>query len=99
MRKIIFNPFEALASWVARNLGHPLAFILATLTIIVWGITGPFCGYSDTWMLWVNTGTTIVTFLAVFLLQNSSNRSSDELMEEISELKQMIRDLKKHVDS
>lgn len=94
MRKIVFHPFEALASWVARNLGHPLAFILATLVIIVWGIVGPFCNYSDTWMLWVNTGTTIITFLALFLLQYSSNRSTDELMGEISELKQMIRDLK-----
>lgn len=94
MRKIIFNPFEALASWVARNLGHPLAVIFASLAIIIWAIIGPFCGFSDTWMLWVNTGTTIVTFLAVFLLQNSSNRASDETLEEIRELKEMIRDLK-----
>lgn len=95
MRKIIFDPFEWLASWFARNLGHPLAFIFASLTIIVWGIIGPLCNYSDTWMLYVNTGTTIVTFLMLFLLQNSSNRSSQEMMSELSDIKELLKNLQK----
>lgn len=93
MRKIIFDPFEYLASWFARNLGHPMAFIFACLTIVGWAIAGPFLNFSDTWMLWVNTGTTIVTFLMLFLLQNSGNRNSEELLYEISELKEMIKAL------
>jgi low affinity Fe/Cu permease len=66
--------FGRAASRVARWAGHPFAFLGAALIIVVWGCSGPYFRYSDTWQLVINTGTTIVTFLMVFLLQNSQNR-------------------------
>ena len=68
--------FSRLAKWTAHTTGHPLAFALAALTICVWLISGPVFGFSDTWQLVINTGTTIVTFLMVFLIQNTQNRDS-----------------------
>ena len=66
--------FGHIANFIARATGRPLAFSLAALTVIVWAVTGPLFGYSDTWQLVINTGTTIVTFLMVFLIQNTQNR-------------------------
>ncbi len=74
------------ASFVARQAGKPMAFVLAVLTIVVWAILGPVYGYSDTWQLVVNTGTTIVTFLMVFLIQNSQNRDSAAMQVKLDEL-------------
>src|SRR5262245_16708073 len=68
--------FDGMAAYVARITGRPAVFALALLTVVVWGVTGPLFGYSDTWQLVINTGTTIVTFLMVFLIQNSQNRDS-----------------------
>ena len=68
--------FTAVANAIARFVGDPVAFILAFMTVVVWGITGPLFHYSDTWQLVINTGTTIVTFLMVFLIQNSQNRDA-----------------------
>jgi low affinity Fe/Cu permease len=67
-------------------MGHPAAFALACLAIVVWGALGPFAGYSDTWQLVINTSTTIITFLMVFLIQNTQNRDSHALHLKIDEL-------------
>ena len=68
--------FNQLAAWGARVVGSHWAFLIATMVVIVWGATGPLFGYSDTWQLVINTGTTIITFLMVFLIQNSQNRDA-----------------------
>ncbi|HMI19323.1 MAG TPA: low affinity iron permease family protein [Sphingomonas sp.] len=78
--------FTAIANHISRFVGDPLAFILALLTIIVWGVTGPVFHYSDTWQLIINTGTTIITFLMVFLIQNSQNRDAAAMQAKLDEL-------------
>ena len=78
--------FDKLAQSVARGAGKPLTFIIATALVIVWGVSGPIFGYSDTWQLVINTGTTIVTFLMVFLIQNTQNRDTDALQVKVDEL-------------
>jgi len=78
--------FAQLTSRVARQAGSPMAFALATLLIIAWALVGPFLGYSDMWQLTVNTATTIVTFLMVFIIQNSQNRDTEALQIKIDEL-------------
>ncbi len=78
--------FDKLAQSVARGAGKPLAFIIATALVIAWGISGPIFGFSDTWQLVINTGTTIVTFLMVFLIQNTQNRDTDALQVKVDEL-------------
>lgn len=83
---MIDHLFTRIASAVARAAGQPLAFVIALLIIIVWGTSGPLFGYSDTWQLVINTGTTIVTFLMVFVIQNSQNRDSAALQAKLDEL-------------
>jgi low affinity Fe/Cu permease len=78
--------FSKFSHAVAHAAGTPTAFLLATLTILMWAITGPLFGYSDTWQLVINTGTTIVTFLMVFLIQNTQNRDTLALQLKLSEL-------------
>ncbi len=78
--------FTTIASAIARFVGNPLAFVLALGTIIVWAICGPIFGYSDTWQLIINTGTTIVTFLIVFLIQNSQNRDASAMHAKLDEI-------------
>src|SRR4029434_9134629 len=78
--------FGRFATGAARAMGHPLAFLLAVLIIVVWAVTGPFFGFSDTWQLVINTGTTIVTFLMVFLIQNTQNRDSAAVQLKLDEL-------------
>ena len=73
------SQFTRFAKWTARTTGHPVAFIAAMLIIVVWAVTGPLFGFSDTWQLVINTGTTIVTFLMVFLIQNTQNREAMQL--------------------
>jgi low affinity Fe/Cu permease len=68
--------FAKLSNHIARWTGHYLAFVIAFLIIIVWAVMGPLFKFSDTWQLVINTGTTIVTFLMVFLIQNTQNRDS-----------------------
>jgi len=77
---------SAIANLVARATGRPPIFILALATVIVWALTGPLFDYSDTWQLVINTGTTIVTFLMVFLIQNSQNRDSAAIQVKLDEL-------------
>jgi len=78
--------FGRFAKWAARAAGHPLAFLLAVVVIVVWIVTGPIFAFSDTWQLVINTGTTIITFLMVFLIQNSQNRDSAALQIKLDEL-------------
>lgn len=78
--------FSRLAKWISRATGHPSAFGLAALVILVWILTGPLFGFSDTWQLVINTGTTIITFLMVFLIQNTQNRDTEALQVKLDEL-------------
>ena len=78
--------FTRIASAIAFLAGRPLAFILALLVIVVWAVTGPLFQWSDTWQLVINTGTTIVTFLMVFLIQNSQNRDAAAMQAKLDEL-------------
>jgi low affinity Fe/Cu permease len=78
--------FGAFANAIARRAGRPSAFVLATCVIVVWAVTGPIFHYSDTWQLIINTGTTIVTFLMVFLIQSSQNRDNAALQIKLDEL-------------
>jgi low affinity Fe/Cu permease len=78
--------FPRFAKNIARIAGSSVAFIFAFAIIIVWGVTGPFFGFSDTWQLVINTGTTIVTFLMVFLIQNTQNRDAEAVQIKLDEL-------------
>jgi low affinity Fe/Cu permease len=78
--------FRFCAHWVAEAVGSPWAFLLALLAIILWGITGPLFHFSDSWQLVVNTATTIVTFLMVFLIQNTQNRDTRAVHLKLDEL-------------
>jgi low affinity Fe/Cu permease len=80
------NLFEKFANWATIATGSSAAFITAITIILVWGITGPIFKYSDTWQLIINTGTTIVTFLMVFLIQKSQNKDSKALHLKLNEL-------------
>ena len=71
---------------MARMLGHPLAFSMALCILIIWAIVGPVFHFSDTWQLVINTGTTIITFLMVFLIQNTQNRDSEAMQVKLDEL-------------
>lgn len=78
--------FTRIAKWTARATGRPIAFVLALAVIIVWAVTGPLFGFSDTWQLAINTGTTVVTFWMVFVIQNSQNRASKAVQLKLDEV-------------
>jgi low affinity Fe/Cu permease len=78
--------FSRFAKWTARATGRPAAFTFAAAIIAVWALTGPLFGFSDTWQLVINTGTTIVTFLMVFLIQSTQNRDSEAIQVKLDEL-------------
>ncbi|GLV30636.1 membrane protein [Sphingobium sp. TomTYG75] len=78
--------FTAMATRIASAAGQPLSFVFALGLILIWGVTGPLFGYSDTWQLIINTGTTIVTFLMVFLIQNSQNRDAAAMQAKLDEV-------------
>jgi low affinity Fe/Cu permease len=80
------SPFSSFANWIARARGHPSAFALAGMIILGWLLSGPVFGFSDTWQLFINTGTTIVTFLMVFLIQNTQNREGAALHLKLDEI-------------
>src|SRR5438874_3078361 len=80
------SPFSRFARWAALMLGNPVAFMVAVVIIVVWAMTGPLFHFSDTWQLVINTGTTIVTFLMVFLIQNTQNRDSEAVQLKLDEL-------------
>jgi low affinity Fe/Cu permease len=78
--------FAGFARWTAHQAGRPHTFILAAATVLAWLVSGPLFGFSDTWQLVINTGTTIVTFLMVFLIQNTQNRDTEALQLKLDEL-------------
>jgi low affinity Fe/Cu permease len=78
--------FTEFAHHTSRFSGSPWVFTLAVFTIVVWAISGPLFGFSDTWQLVINTGTTIITFLMVFLIQNTQNRDALAVQVKLSEL-------------
>lgn len=80
------SPFSRFSKWTARVTGHPATFMIAVLIILLWAVTGPVFGFSDTWQLVINTSTTIVTFLMVFLIQNTQNRESEAMQLKLDEL-------------
>jgi low affinity Fe/Cu permease len=78
--------FGKTADKVSKATGHPAAFIICCTVVVLWALSGPFFGYSDTWQLIINTSTTIVTFLMVFLIQNTQNRDTAALQAKLDEL-------------
>jgi low affinity Fe/Cu permease len=78
--------FAKIASAVSRWTGRPLVFLACCTIVVLWAVTGPVFNYSDTWQLIINTGTTIVTFLMVFLIQNTQNRDNAALQAKLDEL-------------
>jgi len=88
--------FTRISSRISAYAGKAITFLLAVLIIVVWGVSGPLFGFSDTWQLVVNTGTTIVTFLMVFLIQNSQNRDSAALQAKLDELLRAVEGAREH---
>ncbi|HTN10868.1 MAG TPA: low affinity iron permease family protein [Acetobacteraceae bacterium] len=78
--------FNRAAQFISKASGHPIAFVLACSVVVLWVVSGPVFHYSDTWQLVINTGTTIVTFLMVFLIQNTQNRDMTALQLKLDEL-------------
>ena len=94
--------FRKFAEHSAAAIGSPWAFIASLAITVLWAAVGPFVGFSDTWQLWINTGTTVLTFLIVFLIQNTQNRDAkaihlklDELLRTIGPARNMLIDLEK----
>ena len=82
MRRFFANFASRSAYW----MGHPAAFVIAVLACVIWAVTGPLFQYSDTWQLVINTATTVLTFLAVFLIQNSQNRDGAAIQAKLDEI-------------
>lgn len=85
------DAFRRFAHRIANIVGSPWAFFLSLAAVIVWVMTGPLYGYSDTWQLVINTGTTIVTFLMVFIIQNSQNRDAMAMQLKLDELLRAVQ--------
>lgn len=86
MSKQSANFFEKFSAKITKATGKPLAFILAFIVIVIWIVTGPLFHYSDTWQLVINTGTTIITFLMVFIIQHSQNKDTTAIQLKLNEL-------------
>ena len=80
------SPFGRFARWTAHTAGHPRTFVVAVSIILIWALSGPLFSFSNTWQLVINTGTTIITFLMVFLIQNTQNRDSIAVHLKLDEL-------------
>ncbi len=83
--------FTHVAKWASRATGRPATFGIALAIILLWALTGPLFHFSDTWQLAINTGTTIVTFLMVFLIQNTQNRDTEALQIKLDELLRSVK--------
>lgn len=88
--------FSHIAAKTAIWMGQPSAFVGATLACIIWAVSGPLFNYSDTWQLVINTATTVLTFLAVFLIQNSQNRDGAAIQAKLDELLRAVSDARPH---
>jgi low affinity Fe/Cu permease len=88
------SQFTRFAKWTAHVTGRPITFFLAALVIVVWIVTGPMFQFSDTWQLVINTGTTIVTFLMVFLIQATQNRDAEAVQVKLDEIIRAIGNAK-----
>jgi low affinity Fe/Cu permease len=86
--------FTKFAKWTAHATGRPVTFFAALAIIVIWGVTGPLFHFSDTWQLVINTGTTIVTFLMVFLIQSTQNRDSEAIQVKLDEIIRAIGNAK-----
>jgi low affinity Fe/Cu permease len=89
--------FRRFAEAVSRVVGSSRAFLLAVLCIAIWSVTGPLFHFSDSWQLVINTGTTIVTFLMVFLIQNTQNRDAKAIQLELDELLRGVKGARNHL--
>jgi len=78
--------FNKFADWLVWGIGHPIAFALGCGATLVWAVSGPFFDYSDTWQLVINTGTTVATWLMIFVLQHSQNRDAAAIQAKLDEL-------------
>src|SRR5688572_13566430 len=78
--------FDRFSRWVSQVTGHSVAFVTALTVIVIWALTGPVMGFSDAWQLVINTGTTIATFLMVFIMQNAQNRDTQAIQMKLDEL-------------
>src|SRR5690242_7940849 len=85
-RSSMKEAFRIFAEKAAHATGTHWAFLIAVIVVVAWGVTGPYFGYSDTWQLFINTGTTIITFLMVFLIQNTQNRDMRIMALKVDEL-------------
>ena len=83
--------FDRFARATAKTSGHPSTFAVAIAIVLIWALTGPLFGFSDTWQLVINTGTTVVTFLMVFLIQNTQNRDSAAMHLKLNELLRAVQ--------
>jgi low affinity Fe/Cu permease len=83
--------FSRIARATAQTAGHPLSFVVAVVLVLAWAAFGPLAGFSDTWQLTINTGTTIATFLMVFLIQNTQNRDSTAMQLKLDELLRALK--------
>jgi low affinity Fe/Cu permease len=83
--------FARFATATARAAGRPVTFVIAVVSIVIWAVTGPLFAFSDTWQLVVNTATTIITFLMVFLIQNTQNRDAEAMHIKLDELIRAVR--------
>ncbi len=91
MLAALSHGFTQFAKATAQFSGRPVAFIAAVAVILLWAVTGPAFGFSDTWQLIINTGTTIVTFLMVFLIQNTQNRDAEAVQIKLNELIRAVK--------